>query len=129
MVRRAGAGWACGPAPDTPRTAALGRRSPCLTSLPRYQRTRTVRPGASPALPFPHAAEDGPVSTRPAGVGVGGKEHGVSLYRGTARHQTTPGARRGTGARPGLPPVTVTEGLREVRSVWGACLPLAEKLE
>jgi hypothetical protein len=47
--------------------------------------TRTFRPGVSPALPFPHAAEDGPVSTRPVGVGVGGKEHGASLYRGTAR--------------------------------------------
>ena len=48
MVRRAGAGRACGPAPDTPRAAALGRRSPCLTSLPRYQRTRTARPGCPP---------------------------------------------------------------------------------
>ena len=48
--------------------------------------TRTFRPGVSPALSFPHAAEDGPVSTRPAGVGVGGKEHGASRYRGTARH-------------------------------------------
>lgn len=47
--------------------------------------TRTFRPGVSPVLPFPHAAEDGPVSTRPAGVGVGGKEHGASRYRGTAR--------------------------------------------
>jgi hypothetical protein len=48
--------------------------------------TRTFRPGVSPALSFPLAAEDGPVSTRPAGVGVGGKEHGASRYRGTARH-------------------------------------------
>jgi hypothetical protein len=47
--------------------------------------TRTFRPGVSPALPFPHATEDGPVSTRPVGVGVGGKEHGASRYRGTAR--------------------------------------------
>ena len=47
--------------------------------------TRTFRPGVSPVLPFPHAAEDGPVSTRPADVGVGGKEHGASRYRGTAR--------------------------------------------
>jgi hypothetical protein len=46
---------------------------------------RTFRPGVSPALPFPHAAKDGPVSTRPADVGVGGKEHGASRYRGTAR--------------------------------------------
>src|ERR1043166_1490762 len=45
--------------------------------------TRTFRPGVSPALPFPHAAEDGPVSTRPAGVGVGGE-----------------GARRFAGSRP-----------------------------
>jgi hypothetical protein len=47
--------------------------------------TRTFRLGMSPALPFPHATEDGPVSTRPVGVGVGGKEHGASRYRGTAR--------------------------------------------
>src|ERR1700760_2020519 len=51
--------------------------------------TGTARPGVSPALPFPHAAEDGPVSTRPVGVGVGGKEHGPSPYRGTARQLTT----------------------------------------
>jgi len=51
--------------------------------------TRTFRPGVSPALSFPHAAEDGPVSTRPVGVGVGGKEHGPSQYRGTARQLTT----------------------------------------
>jgi hypothetical protein len=48
--------------------------------------TRTFRPGVSPAFPFPHATEDGPVSTRLVGVGVGGKEHGASRYRGTARH-------------------------------------------
>jgi hypothetical protein len=47
--------------------------------------TRTFRPGVSPALPFLHATEDGPVSTRPVGVGVGRKEHGASRYRGTAR--------------------------------------------
>jgi hypothetical protein len=50
---------------------------------------RTFRPGVSPALSFPYAAEDGPVSTRQVGVGVGGKEHGASLYRGTARQLTT----------------------------------------
>ena len=60
--------------------------------------TRTFRPGVSPALPFPHATEDGPVSTRPVGVGVGGKEHGASRYRGTARQliRRRP-ARRGAG--------------------------------
>ena len=60
--------------------------------------TRTFRPGVSPALPFPHAAEDGPVSTRPVSVGVGGKEHGASRYRGTAR-QLIPRrpAQRGAG--------------------------------
>jgi hypothetical protein len=46
---------------------------------------RTFRPGVVPRAPFPHAAEDGPVSTRPVGVGVGEKEHGASRYRGTAR--------------------------------------------
>jgi len=99
MVRRAGAGQACGPAPDTPRAAALGRRSPCLTSLPRYQWTRAVRPGMSPALQLPYEAEDGPVSTRPAVVGVGGEEHSDSPYRGTARRSTRRAAQRGMGRR------------------------------
>jgi len=83
----------------TPRAAALGRRSPCLTSLPRYQRRRTVRPGVSPALQLPYAAEDGPVSTRPAVVGVGGEEHSDPPYRGTARQSTRRAAQRGMGRR------------------------------
>jgi len=48
MVRRAGAEQACGPAPDTPRTAAPGRRSPCPSSLPRYQRRGRSAPGCPP---------------------------------------------------------------------------------
>ena len=61
--------------------------------------TRTFRPGVSPVLPFPHAAEDGPVSTRPVGVGVGGKEHGASRYRGTARQLIPDSTRPATVAR------------------------------
>ena len=70
-----------------------GRRPGRTVTLPdelaAVRAMRTFRPGVSPALSFPHAAEDGPVSTRPVGVGVGGKEHGASLYRGTARQLTT----------------------------------------
>ena len=61
--------------------------------------TRTFRSGVSPALPFPYAAEDGPVSTRPVGVGVGGKEHGASRYRGTARQLILDSTRPATVAR------------------------------
>src|SRR6266571_5052886 len=46
--------------------------------------TRTFRPGVSPALPFPHATGDGPVSTRPVSVGVGGegaRRFAVSRHR------------------------------------------------
>jgi hypothetical protein len=90
MVRRAGAGQACGPAPDTPRDRCPGQTVTLPVELAAVPATRTFRPGVSPALPFPHATEDGPVSTRPVGVGVGGKEHGASRYRGTARQLIRP---------------------------------------
>ena len=61
--------------------------------------TRTFRLGVSAALPFPYATEDGPVSTRPVGVGVGGKEHGASRYRGTARQLIHPGLVRNLGGQ------------------------------
>jgi hypothetical protein len=53
----------------------------------------------SPALQLPYEVEDGPVSTRPAVVGVGGEEHSDSPYRGTARQSTRRAAQRGMGRR------------------------------
>ena len=162
-----------------------GRCSRCPTSMPRYWLTRTARP-SWPGCPLcfvpctrPRRADQRP----PASGGVGGDEHGDSLYRGTARLLVTRGA---SAPRPGacwLPPRIlwartgwgprgqgsligsmvfagrereisdlrgalgggsrlvlvagdagigktrfVTEGLRGTLSVWGACLPLTEKL-
>ena len=78
-ARRAGAGLACRPA--VPWPACPGRWSPCLTSLPRYRRTRTARAGVSGVCRFPHAAGDGHVSTRrPPREGVGA----ITALRGTA---------------------------------------------
>jgi len=84
MRRRAGAEQACGPAPDTPRPLPRADGHPARRVC-RGTSVEDVPPRGVPRAPFPHAAEDGPVSTRPVGVGVGEKEHGTSRYRGTAR--------------------------------------------
>jgi len=86
MVRRAGAEQACGPAPDTPRAAAPGRRSPCPTSLPRYQRRGRSAPGCPPRSPS---------RTRPRT----GRSAPVRLAWGWAGGSTE---LRGTAAPPGI---------------------------
>jgi hypothetical protein len=85
MRRRAGAGAGMRTCAGYPPDRRPGQTVTLPDECAAVPAMRTFRPGVSPALPFPHAAKDGPVSTRPAGVGVGGKEHGASRYRGTAR--------------------------------------------
>jgi hypothetical protein len=85
MVRRAGGGAGMRTCAEYPPGRCPGQTVTLPVEPAAVPATRTFRPGVSPALPFPHAAEDGPVSTRQVGVGVGGNEHGASRYRGTAR--------------------------------------------